>query len=108
MWKPVSMQIPRRIMEVQLERSPKSGWQAFHINRVRWIEDSPAAAIGARENSREEIAADINRGATYFVISEDKLRVNVSVRSSQHDRNNLHAFPEGSGRDRILDLPTYP
>jgi hypothetical protein len=75
---------------------------------VRWIEDSPAAAIGAHENSREEIAADISRGATYFVISDDKRRVNVSVRPSRHDLNYLHAFPEGSVRDRIVDLPTYP
>jgi hypothetical protein len=66
------------------------------------------SAVGAQESSREEIASDIGRGATYVVISDDQRRVTVTVKPSRHDLNYLHAFPDGAVRDRILDLPTYP
>ncbi len=103
------MQNPRRLTGAQLlDGAPQSGWQAFHIAKLRWIEEGPAAAIGANESSREEIAADIGRGATYVVISDDQRRVAVTVKPSRHDLNYLHAFPDGAVRDRILDLPTYP
>jgi hypothetical protein len=103
------MQTSRLITEVQLlDDSPMSGWLALHIKNARWIEEGAAAAIGAHESSREDIAADISRGARYFVMSADQRRVAVTVNSSRHDLNYLHAVPEGSGRDRIVDLPTYP
>jgi len=102
-------QPPRRLTAAQLlDGAPKSGWQPFHIAKLRWIEEGPAAAIGAHESSREEIAADIGRGATYVVISDDQRRVTVTVKPSRHDLNYLHAVPDGSARDLILDLPTYP
>jgi len=103
------MQTPRRLTVAQLlDGAPKAGWQAFHIAKLRWIEEGPAAAVGAQESSREEIASDIGRGATYVVISDDQRRVTVTVKPSRHDLNYLHAFPDGAVRDRILDLPTYP
>lgn len=104
------MQTTRRITAAQLDQegSPKSGWEAPDIAKLRWIEEGPAAAIGAHESSREAVAADIDRGVTYVVISDDQRRVEVSVRRSQDGRSYLHAFPDGSVRDRILDVPTYP
>jgi len=102
------MQIPRRLTEVKLrEGAPAVGWLAVHIEFARWIEASPAAAIGGQESSREEIAADIQRGAMYFVISDDKRSVKLTVSSVAPGTNFLHAFPEGGVRDRICDLPTY-
>ncbi len=79
-----------------------------HIEFAHWIEASPAAAIGGQESSREEIAADIKGGATYFVMIDDQRSVKVSVTTIAPKHNYLHAFPRGRIRDRICDLPTYP